>query len=698
MKKLYLTMIFGLMGLLELSAQENIFFRDDFDDNQNDWLIQDTKETTTQIVDGVYRINHKNRKGGRVFHKDIYINPKQDFYIETKFTQIKGTRKHGAGLMWGMADVGNMYSFIVTHDGYYRISMFKKRKYYNIQKWAPSKYIRSMGNPNVLAIEKKRFVLSFYINGHKVKEIEYPPLFGTKVGLDVNYNMLLEVDYLMIKHPPIKINLLKQALDASTKENLGSNVNSPHAEVAPVISPDGKTLYLVRDKHPENIVPNQKNDIWHTQLLANNTWSKITLAGRPLNNEGHNQVISVLPDGNTLLLNGTYGGGQNAQRGLYLSHRSANGWQKPQPIKIKNYYNRAAFVSECMSADAKTLILSVERSDTQGGRDLYVSFMQADSSWSEPLNLGMQVNTFADDITPFLAADNVTLYYSTKGEPGYGDNDIFVTRRLDDTWTNWSTPLNLGPAINTADWDAYYTIPASGEYAYFVSYKNTLGKSDIFRIKLPEAAKPNPVVLVQGKVINQKTGKPIGTTIVYDDLKSYQQVGIARSNPKDGSYRIVLPYQKLYGFHAQKSGFYPISKSLNLLKISKYQEIKRDLFLVPLEKGQAIRLNNLFFDYNQDTLKRSSFPELKRLVKILKENQEMVVEISGHTDSEGETAKNMRLSKARANAVVNYLVAQGVAAQRLVAKGYGATRPLAANTSQQGRSRNRRVEFRIIQK
>ncbi len=698
MKRLYLTIIVGLIGLTRLSAQENIFFRDDFDDNQNDWLIQDNRDATTQIIDGVYRIHHKNRKGGRVFHKNIYINPKHDFYIEVKFTQVKGTRKHGAGLMWGMADVGNMYSFIVTHDGYYRISMFKKRKYYNIKRWAPSKYIRPIGQPNVLAVEKKRFVLNFYINGHKVQEIPYPPLFGTKVGLDVNYNMVLEVDHLLIKHPPVKINLLEQALDVSTKENLGSNVNSPYAEVAPVISPDGKRLYLVRDKHPENTVPNQKNDIWQTQLLANNTWSKIANAGRPLNNEGHNQVISVLPDGNTLLLNGTYGGGQSARRGLYLTHRSINGWQKPQPVVIKNYYNRAKFVSECISADAQTLILSVERSDTQGGRDLYVSFMQTDSTWSEPLNLGMQVNTFADDITPFLAADNVTLYYSTKGEPGYGDNDIFVTRRLDDTWTNWSTPLNLGPAINTADWDAYYTIPASGEYAYFVSYKNTLGKSDVFRIKLPDAAKPNPVVLVHGKVINQKTGKPIGTTIVYDDLKSDRQVGVARSSPVDGSYTIVLPYQKLYGFHAEKHGFYPISKSLDLLKTNKYQEIKRDLFLVPLETGQAIRLNNLFFDYNQDSLQRSSLPELKRLVKILRENPEMIIEISGYTDSEGETSKNMRLSEARAQAVVHYLVSQRIASQRLVAKGYGETNPVASNVSAKGRSRNRRVEFRIIQK
>ena len=354
-------MIFGLISGFGLSAQENVFFREDFNDNQNKWLIQDNKDATTQIVDGVYRINHRNRKSGRVFHKDIYINPKQDFYIELKFTQLKGTKKHGSGLMWGMADIGNMYSFIITHDGYYRISMFKKRKYYNIKSWSPSKHIRSLGKPNVLAIAKKRFVLTFYINGNKVHEIEYPPLFGTKVGLDVNYNMLLEADHLIIKHPPVKINLLKQTLDSTTKENLGANVNSSHAEVAPVISPDGKTLYLVRDKHPENILPNKKNDIWRTQLMANNTWSKITNAGRPLSNEGHNQVISILPDGNTLLLNGFYGGAQNSRRGLYLTHRSTNGWQKPQPIRIKNYYNNAQFVSECISADARTLILSVER-------------------------------------------------------------------------------------------------------------------------------------------------------------------------------------------------------------------------------------------------------------------------------------------------------------------------------------------------
>lgn len=696
MRRLYATLICGLLGTLFLQAQENVFFREDFDDNRNNWMIQKEDGATTQVIDGVYRINHKNRKSGRVFHKDVYINPKHDFYIETKIVQKKGTKKHGAGLLWGMADIGNMYSFIITHDGYYRISMFKKRKYYHIKNWSPSKYIRSMGKPNILAVEKKRFVLNFYINGYKIHKIPYPPLFGTKVGFDVNYNMLLEVDYLLIKHPPVKINLIKQVPQRSTRENLGANVNSEYAEVAPVISPDGKTLYLVRDKHPDNIVPNKNNDIWVAELHAKNAWRPIKNIGKPLNNKGHNQVISVMPDGNTLLINGTYGHHQGASRRLYLTYRTRYGWQTPKPIKIKDYYNRAKFASECISADGKTLILSIERRDTQGGRDLYASFMQTDSTWSSPMNLGMQVNTFADDITPFLAADNVTLYYSTKGEPGYGDNDIFVTRRLDDTWTNWSTPQNLGPGINTKDWDAYYTIPASGEYAYFVSYEKTLGKSDIFRIKLPNAAKPNPVVLVYGRVLNKKTGQPIGTTITYDDLQVSKEVGIARSNPRDGTYKIVLPYEKLYGFHAAKDGFYPISKSLDLLKIKQYKEIKRDLYLVPLEKGQTIRLNNLFFDYNQDTLKPSSYPELTRLINILRKNPAMTVEISGHTDSEGTNEKNMQLSKARAKAVVQHLIRQKIEAWRLLAKGYGEEVPLASNATFQGRALNRRVEFKII--
>lgn len=693
-------MSYCLLNVALLTAQENVLFRDDFDDNQNGWQVQDKDGATTTVANGVYRINHKNKKSGRVFHKEIYINPRHNFYIETKITQTRGTKKHGAGLLWGMADVGNMYSFIITHDGYFRISMFKKRKYYHIKAWTQSRHVRKLGKANVLAVEKKRFVLNYYINGHKVHESPYPPLFGTKVGFDINYSMTIEVDYLLIKHPPVKINLITQTQKFSQKENLGANINSVHAEVAPVISPDGKTLYLVRDKHPGNTIPNKKNDIWVAHLQPDKTWSKAKNPGKPLSNEGHNQVVSVMPDGNTLLLNGIYGNStrQNVSRGLYLTNRTKDGWQEPQPVSIKNYYNRAKFVSECISVDGKTLLLSVERSDTQGGRDLYVSFMQPDSSWSAPMNLGMQVNTFADDITPFLAADNVTLYYSTKGEPGYGDNDIFVTRRLDDTWTNWSTPQNLGKGINTADWDAYYTIPASGEYAYFVSYEKSLGKSDIFRVKLPDAAKPKPVVLVHGKVLDKKTGKPVGATITYHDLKTRDEIGVARSNPKDGSYKIVLPYEKMYGFNAKKTGFYPVSRNLDLLKAKGYKEIKRDLYLVPLEQGQSIRLNNLFFEYNQDTLKPSSYPELTRLINVLYKYPSMVIEISGHTDTQGNAANNLTLSRVRANSVSNYLRSKGIDAKRLRAKGYGQTKPLANNRTETGRARNRRVEFVILKK
>lgn len=698
MKILYLIIYCCMFSTTLLNAQENVLFREDFDNNDRQWLIQDQDGVTTSVAEGVYRIQHKNKKSGRVFHQDVYINPKFDFYIETKLTQVKGTRKHGSGLLWGMEDVGNMYSFLITNDGYFRISMFKKRKYYHIKAWAHSKHIKGIGKANVLAVEKKRFVLNYYINGHKVHQTPYPPLFGNKIGFDINYNTVIEVDYLLVKHPPVKINLVPQAQAFSAKENLGEHINSAHAEVAPVISPDGNTLYLVRDKHPENIVPNQNNDIWMARLQPDNTWSKAQNIGKPLSNEGHNQIVSVMPGGNTLLLNGTYSNHNrpNVQRGLYLSHRTRQGWSPPTRVQVKNYYNRAKFVSECISADGKTLILSVERQDTHGQRDLYVSFMQTDSVWSEPLNLGMQVNTFADDITPFLAADNVTLYYSTKGEPGYGDNDIFVTRRLDDTWTNWSTPQNLGKGINTADWDAYYTIPASGKHAYFVSYEKSLGKSDIFRVKLPEAAKPKPVVLVRGKVINKLTGQPIGATITYDDLKTRQQIGVARSNPRNGMYTIVLPYEKVYGFNAQKAGYYPVSKNLDLLKTGNYREVQHNLYLVPLKQGQSIRLNNLFFDYKQDTLKPASYPELTRLIKILQSHPQMTIEISGHTDAQGSVEKNLQLSQARAHTVLKYLTGKGIAANRLQAKGYGQTKPLAKNATAKGRALNRRVEFLIL--
>ncbi|MBI3257906.1 MAG: OmpA family protein [Ignavibacteriae bacterium] len=482
-------------------------------------------------------------------------------------------------------------------------------------------------------------------------------------------------------------------------ENLGVNVNSKYIESVDAISPDGKTLFISRDKHPDNVGGKDAGrDAWYSTLRADGTWSPAVNMGAPVNNEGINFVNTITPDGNTLLLANTYekDGSRGGGKGVSMTHRNANGWSIPENLSIHNFKNLSNYGEYALSPDGKTLLLTIQTDETLGLKDIYASFLMENGDWTEPKNLGNTVNSVGDETGPFLAADGISLYYSTNGISGFGGNDIFITRRLDDTWTKWSEPENLGSGINTPDFDAYYAIPASGDYAYFSSSANSIGEEDVFRIALPKAVKPKPVVLVSGKVYDSKTKKPIAAAIKYEALSDGSNNGIARSNPSTGEYKIALPSGKDFGFRAEAKNYYAISENVNTSTLTEYKEITKDLYLTPIEVGQTIRINNIFFEFAKADLKPESYGELDRVVKFLTESPSIEIKLSGHTDNIGNDAANLTLSENRAQSVLKYIVAHGIPAPRLTAKGFGKTKPVTGNETDEGRQLNRRVEFTIV--
>jgi len=676
-------------------GQENILFRDDFDDNHNEWLVFDKEFGSAEIASGLYKISNFGNSY-RLFTKGIFIDPKADFYVEMSMTHEMGGNE-ALGLVWGLSDAENFYGFDFSSDRDFRVYEHRKGKIDVMKSWTKSGSVNSQGQPNVLAIRKKENTIEFSINGQEVYSSLFKGLFGTQVGFILNNRIAANVDYILIKHPPIQINLVADPVRGYKKENLGTNVNSKYEELGPLISPDGKTLYVFRENHPKNTGSDLKQDIWFSTLQEDGSWSVMENIRKPLNNKGHNAVVSVTPDGNTLLLMNTYNADGSAKSsGISISHRMENGWSIPEDVNIKNFYNRNKYTNNCLSADRMALIVSLERDDSFGDLELYVCFLEDEGTWSEPTNLGSTINTFASDFSPFLAADNVTLYYGTYGKPGYGSADIFVTRRLDSTWTNWSEPQNLGLEINSPSWDAYYTIPASGEYAYLVSYET--GNADVYRIKVAEAAKPNPVVLIFGKVLNSKTNEPIAAEISYHELATDREMGLASSSPVDGTYKIVLPYGTAYSFLAQMEGYYAVSDNLDVTSIDKYSELERNLYLVPIEVGSVIRLNNIFFDFDKANLKPESYPELERLIKFLLDHPDVKkIEIAGHTDDVGTDLYNQTLSERRTNSVVEYLVGRHIERAKLVARGFGKRVPVDMTGTDEGRAKNRRVEFKILQ-
>lgn len=506
---------------------------------------------------------------------------------------------------------------------------------------------------------------------------------------------------------PIKaeINIAKD-IPFNETQRLPKTVNSPYSEILPVISPDGKTLFFDRKDHPQNTpsvsAGKQNDDVWFSRRISDTVWSEAEKLGEPVNNNQHNYVCSVTPDGNVILLANAYLPSGKMEQGASISYKTIDGsWSFPEPLKIKNFYNTDRYAEICLSPNRKVLIMAIRREDTYGSRDLYVSFLQKDNSWSAPKNMGAMLNSAASEITPTLSSDNKTLYFASDGRSGYGSFDMYVSRRLDDTWTNWSEPMNLGNVLNSAGWDAGYSIDASGEYAYFASSKHsnktTASELDIYRAKLHVEVRPEPILLISGTVYNSKTKEPIGAEIFYETLPLGENAGTAQAEPQTGNYKIALPPNSKYGFLAKSRGFVSVSENIDATGNEIYKEIKRDLYLTPIEVGQKIRLNNVFFKRGTNELLKESYPELDRLVIFMLENPTIAIEVEGHTDIEGIPTMNMKLSALRIKAIQNYLVKQRIEQKRIETRPFGSTNPITRKRDEESKKLNRRVEFRILE-
>ncbi|MDQ2655911.1 MAG: OmpA family protein, partial [Bacteroidota bacterium] len=511
------------------------------------------------------------------------------------------------------------------------------------------------------------------------------------------------VNYPIIADIP-KLQLLASGL---VVEALDENINSEYSELNPLLSPDGKTLYFSRKNHPENIGGEKdKEDIWYSELDSSGHWTLARNMGPTLNNPEPNfinSIQSVTPDGRTavMLLGNRYLANGKMQAGVSISSNVGGSWSKPIPLEIKNDYNFNEKANYFLTNNRQTLIMSVEREDSFGDRDLYVSFMEEDSVWTEPLNLGDIINTASEESAPFLASDNKTLYFSSNGFSGYGGNDIYASQRLDDTWTNWSDPENLGPEINSTLEDLFFNIPASSEYAYYsrgISDSNT----DIYRVKLPILRSPETWVIIKGTIVDGRTGDPLGANIVYERLPDGEQLGIAQADATTGEYEIRLPGGQLYGIRAEAENRISENQNLDLRSINNDQVMDhKDFKLEPIavsavEENVTIVLNNIFFDFDKSTLKPESHPELNRIISLMKDKSSMQIEIAGHTDAAGAETYNLKLSEKRANAVVQYLTHQGINNNRISVVSYGEKQPIAPNTTVEGRRKNRRVEFKIL--
>lgn len=476
-------------------------------------------------------------------------------------------------------------------------------------------------------------------------------------------------------------------------EKLPPSINTTEAaEGMPIISVDGKMLYFARSRPSAD--GTLVLDIWRSIGGSDGIFSEPELIGGKLASRFGIAVTSIAPDNNTLYLVGKLRHNTPPDERVFETHRTKDGISHPRPIRIRELNLRGEVTDYSFGPDQRTLIMAVDRDSSIGGNDLFISFLdEAKNEWTRPLWLGDNVNSVENEMTPYLASDNKTLYFSSNRPGGYGELDVYRSVRKGDSWTSWTKPENIGTEINRRGRTSYFTIDAKGEYAYFVWRKDVQSQTDIYRLRLPPSF--SRAIRIAGKVTDD-SGQPIEATIRYERLSDGKQLGLARTNPTNGEYQIVVPFNEIYGLRAERDGYIPVSENISIDSTDKRDVITMDLMLVKIRENVAIRLNNIFFATNKSELLTESASELERLRGLLVSQPNYRIAIDGHTDSTGTVSRNKALSLARANAVKNYLTSHGINKERIETNGFADEKPLESNSSEEGRSRNRRVEFRIL--
>jgi len=686
--------IFSVLGCFIIyasSAQLPVLFQEKFNDNTRGWWTGQRENHSMKMEGGKYLISTSVKNVGRYSVIAPEFDVKSDFILEATFIQKSGNTNHGFGLLWGDVSGGRHHEFIIASSGNYKIRSTVPGE--NINQWI-SVALNPTGSENRLRVEAYQHEWRYYINGVNVMTTEALPIHGSQLGIITYTDMLLEIDNFTL-HQDSGIKLPANLDVGYEKENLGPHVNSIYDDVGPHVTADGNTIMFGVKKSPENIGGMQDDeDVWITTSQDGIAWSKSTNMGTDINDNNSNNLAAISRDNNTLLF--------CSAEGFQIRRRTPSGWSRPESLNL-NFMNEAGNMEANLSPDGNAILFTAKFKENlhykveEREKDIYVVVQKKQGGWSAPINLGANINTHLDEISPFLAADGRTLYFGTNGRPGYGSYDIYMSKRIGNDWTNWSEPINIGHEINGPGFDAYFTMSASADYAYMVSNRNSFGKSDLVRIKVPEAIKPRPVILFVGRTIDAKTKKPVVASLSVTDEVTKQKIESGISDPSTGAFSMVLDNGQ-YGIQALANGYVTVNETLELERITRYTEIEKDLYLEPIMEEEVIELSNVFFHQGQSILKPISYPELDRLAEIMKENPSMKIELSGHTDNIGGKKALMKLSQDRVQAVKNYMVKKGIRSDRIAGQGYGPTKPIVTNDTDENRERNRRVEFRIIRK
>ncbi len=452
-----------------------------------------------------------------------------------------------------------------------------------------------------------------------------------------------------------------QPLKFTPSQLLSARFNSGSEESLPLYSPSDSTLYFVRTLYKNNtggLLSGQ--DIWYAKKDNMGNWSEPLNDLQALNNKGNNAVVGISKEGNTLYLLNSYNTSDSREPGIALSFQRDNRWGKPSDFSVPSLSGiQGDFYGFYINPTETILLISMRGENSLGAEDIYISLKNTNTGeWSAPKHLGPEINSVGFEISPYLSSDTKTLYFASSGHPGFGNADIFMSTRLDNTWENWSEPVNLGSEINSPAFDAYFSINPDNQ-AFFVSNRDG-SSTDIYQSQLIDENSP-------ASFANGSTGEE--NLVLTEEERRLNEETMA----------LIEETKKLLEeFNQAKSGKKPGNSS----------KLKTNNTIFARER--------ILFDLNSSEVNDSTAGVLDSLKQTLAENTNLNVEIVGHADDLGNSDYNLKLSINRALSVKNYLIRNGVQEDRIITYGKGETEPAAKGNTDENRKQNRRVEINLL--
>lgn len=463
------------------------------------------------------------------------------------------------------------------------------------------------------------------------------------------------------------------------------NLNTSAGENFLVLNPHKKGMAFTREGGKDNIL--MADYIKGFYDFFDSTWTAPKIFTDWTDDKGLFSPIGFDKEGNEYFSEVTY------SQGVYSSKISKfqTGGGAVE-VDIPFLKNRSPHQSGCLSKDGEYMILSMESGHTNGVEDLYLVRRKSDGRWRSPVNLGSQINTEFQEITPFLAEDNRTLYFATNGRGGEGSFDIFFSVRLDESWRNWSEPKNIGTPVNTSGSETSFSFLNGDQWAYYVSSQNSDGYGDIKRIRIEEyieedtsqtvaETSSNQIVF---KVVDKQSRLAIPAEVIYAGSEMILPNGLFIIDS------ILIANKEL---EIKSDGYLPQIISLDSTLMIGVNEVA----LESVSVGNTITLKNVLFYQGTPYMIEGSERELDLIVEMMNDNPEIKILLKGHTDNQGDPVLNVRLSEGRVKSVKKYLTDKGISAYRIKGIGYGGNAPIASNAEEETRKLNRRVEFEVLE-